>query len=135
MPVTAFALVTAALVLSAPERLHAQALESIDEPGAVWAEVVPPPPAPPDVMATDDTTGRKTLRAVRLTGPLDLDGVLAEELYEQIPAISGFTQQEPVEGQAASERTEIWVLFDDRHVYVPARLWQDPASIVGTEMR
>jgi hypothetical protein len=135
MPVTGFALVAAALLLAAPERLHAQAPEPIDEPDAAPAEVVPPPPAPPGVIAKDTTTGRMTLRAVRLPQPLDLDGVLAEELYEQIPAISGFTQQEPVEGQAASERTEIWVLFDDRHVYVSARLWQDPASIIGTEMR
>jgi len=120
--------------LTAPATVRAQAPDAVNESAPLWSEVVPPPPSPPAVMSRD-ATGRMTLRAVRVERPPDLDGVLNEEVYEQIPAISGFTQQEPEEGRPASERTEIWLLFDDDHVYVSARLWQDPATIVGTEMR
>jgi TolB-like protein len=88
----------------------------------------PPPPAPPEII-TRDAAGRATVRAVRLTGPWQLDGVLSEEIYQQVPALSDFIQQLPDEGAAATERTEVWVFFDDAHVYTSARLWDTaPAS-------
>jgi hypothetical protein len=76
-----------------------------------------------------------TIRAVRIERPPDVDGVLDEELYGQIPAITGFIQQEPHPGEPSTERTEIWLTFDDRQIYVSARMWQDPSGIVATEMR
>ena len=82
----------------------------------------PPPPQPPEVMSRD-AAGRATVRATRLTAPLDIDGTLDEGVYEHVPAISGFIQQEPDEGAAATERTEAWVFYDEAHVYVTARLW------------
>ena len=79
----------------------------------------PPPPAPPEII-TRDAAGRATVRAVRLTGPWQLDGVLSEEIYQQVPALSDFIQQLPDEGAVATERTEVWVFFDDAHVYTSA---------------
>ena len=60
----------------------------------------PPPPQAPEVMSRD-AAGRATVRATRLTAPLDIDGTLDEDVYEHVPAISGFIQQEPDEGAAA----------------------------------
>ena len=70
-----------------------------------------------------DTAGRATVRAVRLTEPLDLDGSLDEPVYQEVPAITGLIQVEPVESVPASERTEAWILFDGDHVYISARCW------------
>jgi hypothetical protein len=82
----------------------------------------PPAPVAPDTL-TRDAEGRATARAVRLTESLKLDGVLDEEIYRTVPALGGFMQQLPNEGAPATERTEAWVFYDARNVYVSARLW------------
>ena len=82
----------------------------------------PPSPVPPEVLSRDEA-GRATVRAVRLTESLDLDGSLDEPVYREVPAVTGLIQVEPVAGVPASERTEAWILFDDDSVYISARCW------------
>ena len=95
----------------------------------------PLPPVPPEVISRD-ARGLATIRAVRLTAPLELDGRLAEDVYASVPPMSDFVQQEPQEGTAATEKTEVWVFFDSNHVYVSFRCWEsDPAQMVVNEMR
>src|SRR5262245_232390 len=60
--------------------------------------------------AAPQETGSRTVRAVRLSTPLRVDGVLDEEIYRAVPPITGFIQMLPQEGQPASEETEAWVL-------------------------
>ena len=80
------------------------------------------PPEAPEVMSRDGE-GRVTLRAVRLDSELTLDGRLEENFYRTVPAIDGFIQQEPHEGQPATEKTEVWVFFDnDNVVHLGAQL-------------
>jgi hypothetical protein len=95
----------------------------------------PPAPVPPAVLARD-ADGRVTVRAVRLTQPLRLDGQLDEALYRDVPAMSGYIQMEPVNGAPATERTETWLAFDDDNVYVSFRNWDTQMErLVATEMR
>ena len=49
---------------------------------------------------------------------LRLDGRLNETAWRDAPVASGFRQQEPFEGEPATEATEIRVLFDDATLYV-----------------
>ena len=95
----------------------------------------PPPPVPPAVQTTD-AQGRVTVRAVRVSEGIVLDGRLTEEIYGEIPPMGGFIQQEPNEGEPATEASDVWVMFDDRNLYVAARLWDSqPDRIVANEMR
>jgi len=96
----------------------------------------PPPPSAPAVIARD-ALGRATVRAVKLAAGLRLDGVLDEPVYEIVPSIDDFIQQEPNEGAPASERTEAWVLFDATSIYVAARMWdtEPPGAWVANEMQ
>ena len=95
----------------------------------------PPAPIAPSV-ASRDAQGRLTIRAVRLPEGLAVDGRLDEPVYESTPSVSDFIQQEPNEGMPASEKTEIWVFFDDDNVYVSGRNWDSqPDRIVANEMR
>lgn len=64
-----------------------------------------------------------TVRAVRVTEPLRIDGRLDERVYAGVESITGFIQQEPQEGQPATEKTEAWILFDDVNLYISARNW------------
>ena len=95
----------------------------------------PPPPLPPEVAARDDI-GRLTMRAIRLDAPLQLDGRLDERVYRDVPPVTGFIQQEPVEGAPAADQTEVWVTFDADNLYVSARCWSTaPDRIVANEMK
>src|SRR5688500_12279629 len=94
----------------------------------------PAPPVAPAVISRD-AAGRATVRAVRITAPIRIDGTLDEPIYST-PPISDFIQQEPVGGQPATEKTELWVAFDEDNVYVLFRCWETDASrVVANEMR
>jgi hypothetical protein len=88
------------------------------------------------VAVADGEGAGLTIRAIRLSAPLRVDGVLNEPLYTEEPPITGFIQTEPHEGQPATERTEVWVAFDRDHVYVSFRCWEtEPSRVVANEMR
>ena len=96
----------------------------------------PAPPAAPETVARD-AAGRATVRAVRLMEPIRTDGTLDEGIYEAVTAVSDFIQQLPDEGAPETERTEAWVFYDDRSVYVSARLWDSApeSQWVANEMQ
>jgi Domain of unknown function (DUF5916) len=95
----------------------------------------PAAPAPPEVVSRD-ARGRVSVRATRLAEPLRIDGLLDEGVYRAVRSISGFVQQEPREGEPATEPTEVWVLVDDRTLYVSARCWDSqPGRMVANDMR
>ena len=94
----------------------------------------PTPPVPPAVIARDATG--VTVRAVRIDTPLRIDGQLDEAVYDRVESMSGFIQNDPVEGAPASEKTEVWLLFDQEQVYVVARCWEsEPDRVIASEMR
>jgi hypothetical protein len=65
-----------------------------------------------------------------------LDGVIEEDEWGGASVIDAFTQQEPAEGAPATERTEVRVLYDARHLYIAVRaLDSNPAGVIATEMR
>ncbi len=95
----------------------------------------PAPPIAPDVVARD-TAGRATMRAIRLEEPLTLDGRLDERVYDTVAAVTDFIQQEPDEGAPATEKTELWVMFDRDTIYFAARCWNsEPDRIIANEMK
>ena len=128
-------ILAATVVFAAPVMGSAHA-ESVAEDPAEPIEIFgPPPPSAPEVMARDEQ-GRMTLRATRLAEPLVLDGKLDDPVYSQVKAMTDFIQQEPNDGEPATEQTEVWILFDDRNFYVSARCWDShPERIVANEMR
>ncbi len=80
--------------------------------------------------------GQVTLRAVRLSEALQVNGKLEEGVYRTTPSISDFIQQEPAEGEPATEQTEVWVFYDHDNIYVSARCWDShPERDVANEMR
>ncbi len=65
-----------------------------------------------------------------------IDGLLAEDCWNDAIAIGDLIQTEPVEGQAPSERTETRVLFDDQHLYIGIRCFDsDPGGILASKMK
>jgi hypothetical protein len=65
-----------------------------------------------------------------------VDGRLDEAVYSTLPPISDFIQQDPVEGVAATEKTDVWLLFDDQALYITFRVWESRMdTLVANEMR
>ncbi|MQA29197.1 MAG: hypothetical protein GEU82_05065 [Luteitalea sp.] len=103
--------------------------------GAPFTFDGPAAPLPPAVVARDES-GRVTIRAVRLTTPIQIDGQLDEAVYATVPSISDFIQNDPSEGAPATEKTEVWIFFDGDSVIVTARCWESrPERLVANEMR
>ena len=96
----------------------------------------PAAPVAPAVVRRD-AEGNATVRAVRLSGPIRLDGVLDEPFYTDTPSIGDFVQAVPDNGAAPTERTEAWIGFDDTDIYVSARNWDSApeSEWVANEMR
>jgi hypothetical protein len=96
----------------------------------------PPPPTGGEVINQAGQQGA-TIRAFRVDGPLEIDGILDEPFYQRIPAVRELVQGVPVEDGEPSELTEVWFGFDDENVYFSAKVWDSagPDGWVANEMR
>ena len=95
---------------------------------------------PPSMLAQDpgarEASAPPVGSATRTDVPPVIDGTLDEAVWANATVITDFVQHEPLEGQPATERTEIRILYDDDAVYVGARLLDgDPSRILLGENR
>ncbi|HEX9729991.1 MAG TPA: DUF5916 domain-containing protein [Gemmatimonadales bacterium] len=74
------------------------------------------------------------VRAVRLTERITLDGRLAESVWRTAPPADGFRQNQPREGQPATQRTEVRFAYDGEAVYIGARM-DDSLGAAGVQTR
>ncbi|HET6764716.1 MAG TPA: DUF5916 domain-containing protein, partial [Longimicrobiaceae bacterium] len=75
-----------------------------------------------------------SVHAVRRTTPVVMDGRLDEALWQSAPAATGFVQQDPHEGQPATQRTEVRLAYDGEALYVGARMY-DSLGAPGVRTR
>lgn len=61
------------------------------------------------------------LAAARASGPIVIDGRLDETGWTTAAPVDGFVQIEPRRGEAATQDTEVRVLFDEHHLYLGFR--------------
>ena len=65
-----------------------------------------------------------------------IDGLIDDAVWARAQPITGFIQQEPVEGRPASEKTEVRILYDGRALYIGAILYDsEPEGILVTDSR
>ena len=77
-----------------------------------------------DASSSSDPAERgKTLRIARTETAPAIDGVLDEPVWAQAPVIDDLHQYDPVDHGEPSERTEVYVLYDDDNLYVAARMF------------
>ena len=76
------------------------------------------------------------IEATRAEKAPRIDGSLDDEVWRLAKPVDRFFQQEPREGDAATERTEVRVLYDPGHIYISVHAFDsEPAGVVATEMR
>ena len=96
----------------------------------------PPAPVAPAVI-TRDAAQHATVRAIKLSAPLTLDGVLDEAVYTREAPFGGLIQVAPDAGAPATERSDIWITYDDRNIYLSCRCYDasPPAEWIVNELR
>jgi hypothetical protein len=95
-------------------------------------------PAGAQQTAGTEATGAVARRASAShtpTAPV-IDGVIDERAWQDATPIGTFVQTEPVEGQPATELTDVRVLYDDNAIYVGVVCFDsDPSRIVTVDSR
>ena len=96
----------------------------------------PPLPVAPAII-TRNAAGQATVRAIKLQAPLLLDGVLDEEVYAREAPFGGLIQVAPNYGEPATERSDIWITYDDKNIYLACRCWDSapPGEWIVNELR
>ena len=85
---------------------------------------------------TPDQTPPNVAVAIRADHAPKLDGTLDDPLWQTAKPVTDFRQREPFEGQPATEKTEVRILYTRRAVYFGIHCFDsDPSRIVATELR
>jgi len=82
------------------------------------------------------TSPERSATATRAGQAPKIDGTLDDPIWQTAPVISDFRQREPLETLPATEKTEVRILYDARHVYFGIHCYdQTPSAIVATQLR
>ena len=100
-------------ILALPEDLSAQRIRGGVDPGSDEAGA--------DLQAYPLPEG----------ATIELDGQLDESAWAVAIPITGFTQQEPVEGAHPSQEMEIRVVYDRNRLYIGAMVYDEPEGILA----
>jgi len=60
----------------------------------------------------------RRIEAVKTASPLTIDGALDEAAWREAPVAAGFLQNEPDEGEPATQQTEVRVVYDEQALYL-----------------
>jgi len=94
---------------------------------AGWASAQAPAPL--------QDPGQKTVHIERTSTRPVIDGALDDAVWQSAARIDNFHQVNPVEYAEPSERTEIYLLYDDDALYIGARLYTPTGEITANVMR
>ena len=83
-------------------------------------------PAAPSALAAD---GLPAVATLPLAAAISLDGRLLPGEWDAVVPATAFTQTEPLDGAPATERTEVFVMYDEDAIYIGARLWDSSGRV------
>ncbi|MBN2213112.1 MAG: carbohydrate binding family 9 domain-containing protein [Bacteroidales bacterium] len=73
---------------------------------------------------------KKSVEALCITTPLNIDAVLDEAFYEMVQPARDFMQLQPYNGKPSFQPSEVWFFYDQNAIYVGAMLYDSaPDSI------
>jgi hypothetical protein len=87
-------------------------------------------------QTSSSLTQRLTAVRLQLNERIVLDGRLSEEAWRRADPASDFRQQDPQNGEPATEQTEVRVLYDAHRMLLGVRcLDSEPARLFGNQMQ
>jgi len=89
----------------------------------------------PEILSASEPNFAKTVEAVRINEKISIDGILSESAWKR-PGFTQLLQQEPNQGNQPTQRTELWVAYDDAAIYFACKLYDThPDSILARLVR
>ncbi len=79
--------------------------------------------------------GQKSILATRLEKPPLIDGRFDRELWSRADSATDFIQMEPKTGEAATERTVVWIGYYENNLYAFFRCYQSTPVIARNQSR
>ena len=81
------------------------------------------------IASVSGQTGEKYLEIKKMTDKINFDGICDEPLWDNLPGIPMFMFK-PNHGSEPSERSDVFVTFDDEYLYIGARLYYQNGSVI-----
>ena len=78
--------------------------------------------------------GLSQITITKITSPPVIDGRVNDTIWDSGAKIDEFYQREPNEGEPLSEKTEVFILYDNNAIYFGIKCYQDPETIAAKEM-
>ena len=97
-------------------------------PVALHAQAAPPESPKTVTPGAAVHTERPRVQAAVRSGGIALDGALDEAVWAAAPAATNFTQQDPKDGEPATQQTEVRFVYDDDALYIGARMHDDQGA-------
>jgi len=77
-----------------------------------------------------EVPAQKTVEAVKADGQIIIDGLLDEKIWES-RGYNDFIQSDPIDGAKPSEKTMVWIAYDEKALYVAGLFYDSqPEAIV-----
>jgi len=92
----------------------------------------------PVAMGQADLNGRRSMTAIALTAEerIQLDGVMDEPVWQRAEPATEFVQMEPINGQPATERTEVRIVYTPERLYLGVICFDSDANgVIGFQRR
>lgn len=83
------------------------------------------------ITETVPATAQKQVRAVRVATPPVIDGRMDDAVWQQAEPITDFHQIRPGNQTEPSERTEVYVVYDDDAMYIAARMYDSEPDLIA----
>ena len=80
-------------------------------------------------------TGTKEIRAVRIDQTPRIDGYLSDSVWRKATMINELYQREPNPGEPVSEKTEMYLFYNEKTLYIGFRCFDDPKRITAKELK
>jgi hypothetical protein len=81
-----------------------------------------------------DLSAQKSIRIVKTEIAPQIDGWVNDEVWKNAAMITEFYQREPNPGMAVSEKTEVYICYDENYIYIGMHCYSAPGGITAKEM-
>ncbi len=76
----------------------------------------------------------KSIKILYSEAEIDVDGSLDEDIWKSAPAIGELRQQEPMENEKPSQKTEVRVYYNNEALYFGITCWEKSDEIIALQM-
>ncbi|MCD6515910.1 MAG: carbohydrate binding family 9 domain-containing protein [Candidatus Aminicenantes bacterium] len=86
------------------------------------------------LLPASESNGNYDVKAAEFPSPPIIDGNLDEPFWDNAAFINDFTQFEPVEGGAPSEKTEAYIGYDKKNLYIAVRCYDSSPEAIRASL-